>query len=68
MATVTTTPVADLTQVPGNGTLYFPQFADGGGYTTSLVLLNTSGMTETGTIRISDDKGVPLEVQEVSEL
>ena len=39
----TTTPVADLTQPLTNDVIYFPQLVDGGGYTTSIVLLNTSG-------------------------
>jgi hypothetical protein len=62
---ITTTPVADLTQPLGNGSIYFPQFVDGGGYTTSLVLLNTSAAVETGTLEILDDNGVPLPVQPV---
>ena len=32
---LSTTPVADLMQPPGSDPLYFPQIADGGGYTTS---------------------------------
>jgi hypothetical protein len=61
----TTTPVADLTGQPVSTPLYFPQFADGGGYTTSLILMNTSGKTETGTFKILDDKGAPLDVNPV---
>jgi hypothetical protein len=61
---VTTTPVADLTKSPGSGSLYFAQFADGGGYTTSLILMNTSTATETGTIQIIDDTGADLAVHE----
>ena len=41
-ALFTTTPIADLSQPLAKNPLYFPQFVDGGGYTTSLVLLNTS--------------------------
>jgi hypothetical protein len=62
---ITTTPIADLTQPLGNSFIYFPQFVDGGGYTTSLVLLNTSTAVETGTLEILDDNGVPLSVQPV---
>jgi hypothetical protein len=62
---ITTTPVADLTQTPGNGSTYFPQFADGGGYTTSLILLNTSNVKETGTLQIRDKDGLPLTVNNV---
>jgi sugar lactone lactonase YvrE len=61
----TTTPVADLTRSLGNGDLYFAQFADGGGYTTSLILMNTSAATETGTIQIMDDNGKALIVNQV---
>jgi hypothetical protein len=59
---ITTTPVADLTQALGNGSMYFPQFADGGGYTTSLILMNTSTQIETGSLVIRDKDGNPLSV------
>jgi hypothetical protein len=59
---MTTTPIADLTQSLGFTPTYFPHFADGGGYTTSLVLLNTSAGIEMGTLRILDDNGTPLPV------
>jgi hypothetical protein len=62
---ITTTPVADLTQIPGSGPAYFPQFADGGGYTTSLILLNTSNARETGNLEIRDKNGNPLTVNQV---
>jgi hypothetical protein len=58
----TTTPIADLTQPSTNDVVFFPQFADGGGNTTSIVLLNTSSQIETGTIQIMDDNGNPLVV------
>jgi hypothetical protein len=59
-ALFTTTPIADLTEPIGNSPLYFPQFADGGGYTTSIVLLNTSGGIETGAFQILDSIGSPI--------
>jgi len=62
---ITTTPIADITQVPGNGSVYFPQFVDGGGYTTSLMLLNTSSVRETGKLEIRDKDGNPLTVNQV---
>jgi hypothetical protein len=62
---ITTTPTADLTQPLTYSGVYFPQFADGGGYSTSLVLLNTSNMTESGILRILDDNGAPLVVNQV---
>ena len=62
---ITTTPVADLAHPAGTGPIYFPQFVDGGGYTTSLVLLNTSGVTETGRFEILDRDGEPFVVNQV---
>lgn len=66
-ALFTTTPVADLTQAPTSLPIYFPQLADGGGYTFSLFLLNTSITSETGTIRILGNNGNPLAVRRVGE-
>src|SRR5262249_32057438 len=64
-ALITSTLVADLSQPLTSSSMYFPQLADGGGYTTTLILSNTSGATETGTISISDGAGAPLSVQSV---
>jgi hypothetical protein len=64
-ALFTTTPTADLKKPATNSVIFFPQFADGGGYTTSLVLLNTSSGSETGTIQILDDNGNPFVVNQV---
>ncbi len=61
----TTTPIADLTDPLNSQQLYFPQFADGGGYITTLILLNTSDALETGSFSIFDDNGDPLEVNNV---
>jgi hypothetical protein len=61
---LTTTPVADLTQAGSADPLYFPQFVDGGRYTTSLILLNTSNATESGTLHIRDKGGNPLAVSQ----
>jgi len=62
----TTTPIADLTQPLTSNAVYFPQLADGGGETTSLILLNTSNVVETGTLQIFDDNGNPLVVNQVA--
>jgi subtilisin family serine protease len=62
---ITTTPIADLSKLPGSGPIYFPQFVDGGGYTTSLILLNTSTAVETGTLQIMDKDGAPFAVHQV---
>jgi hypothetical protein len=63
-ALLTTTPIADLNQPLGYEPIYFPQFADGGGYVTSLILLNTSDALETGAFQIMDDTGNPVTVYE----
>src|SRR5262249_45407883 len=64
-ALLTSTAVADLSRPLTSSALYFPQLADGGGYTTTVILSNTSGAAETGTISISDDAGSPLSVRPV---
>jgi enterochelin esterase-like enzyme len=61
----TTTPVADMNQSLVDIPIYFPQFADGGGWTTSLILLNTSGSDESGSFDIQDAGGHPLAVHEI---
>ena len=61
----TSTPTADLDKPLSATPIYFPQFADGGGYTTTILLLNTSISRETGTMTISDDNGEPLVVNQV---
>jgi len=64
---LTSTPIADLTKTPPSGPLYFPHLADGGGYKTSIILLNTSAVTETGTLRIYNNDGSPLPVKQVGD-
>jgi|GEM_PF-6315580 len=59
---VTTTPVADLQKGTVTDPLYFPHITDGGGFKTSIILLNTSGVLESGTLQIFDDTGLPLAV------
>ena len=62
---LTSTPIANLTNALGNMPLYFPQFVDGGGYITTLILLNTSDASETGKLYLFGDSGVPLVVNQV---
>jgi hypothetical protein len=57
---MTGTPVADLSLVPSTATLVVPQFADGNGFANTLILLNTSASTESGTIRFRDDSGTAV--------
>jgi len=64
-AIFTTTPIADLSQPASYSPTYFADFADGSGYTTSVVLLNTTNAIETGTLQVRDKNGVPLVVNQV---
>jgi hypothetical protein len=57
---MTTMPIADMAQPSGTSPLYFPQFADGGGYTTSIILLNASDKPESGDLEIRDENGAPF--------
>jgi hypothetical protein len=45
--------------------VHFPQLADGGGYNTTVFLMNTSSGTETGTLRIFADDGSALSVHAI---
>ena len=60
---LTSTPIADLTRPPDGLPIYFPQFADGGGYMTTLVLVNTSAAAESGKLAFFGDEGTPLVVR-----
>lgn len=60
---ITTTPVSDLMQPMQINSLYFPQMADGGGYQTVMILLNTSASPESGRLRFFDDTGSPLPIR-----
>jgi hypothetical protein len=62
---ITTTPIADLMQPLSNSPIYFPQFVDGGGYTTSVILMNTSSILQTGSLVIRDKNGAPFAMQQV---
>jgi hypothetical protein len=59
---ITTTPVADLGWWPDDNPIYFPQFVDGGGYTTSIILLNSFHEREMGKLEIRDKDGNPLTI------
>jgi hypothetical protein len=52
-----TIPIADLTQSSSAAQLFFPQLADGGGYTTSLILINTSDSPQSGMLRFYGNGG-----------
>lgn len=61
---LTSTPIIDLAGSLSTNTLYFPQMADGGGYHTMVVLVNTTAVTEAGTLQLLDDNGGPLTVHQ----
>ncbi|MBZ5535728.1 MAG: FG-GAP-like repeat-containing protein, partial [Acidobacteriia bacterium] len=62
---ITSTPIADETKPLNSDPLYFPHVVDGGGYKTTLILLNTSTTRETGTLRIFKNDGSPLTIAPV---
>jgi len=57
----TTTPPVDETSPPSTAGLYFPQLADGGGYTTQFVLFSgTAGQSSSGTLQLYSQSGQSL--------
>ncbi len=56
----TTLPVADLAAAPTEDPVVFPQIAAGDGYTTQLILINTSGRSLSGRVRFKDGNGTAL--------
>ena len=58
----TTLPVADLDAVAGTEAVLFPHLAAGGGFQTQVILINTSGESVSGRIRLTQSDGTPLEV------
>ena len=60
---MTTTPIADLGLPAPAGVLSFPQIADGGGYRTTIILMNTSNAAESGVIRFYGNDGTALAVR-----
>ncbi len=60
---LTSTPIADLAKPAPTAVLSFPQIADGDGYQTTLVLMNTASAVETGVVRFYDNNGSALPVR-----
>ncbi len=60
---MTTTPIADLGKPALAGMLSFPQIADGGGYQTTIILMNTSNTAENGVVRFYGNDGAALAVR-----
>ena len=54
---LTTLPVTDLGEPSKTDALLFPHFADGGGWTTQIVLVNPTDSLITGTIQFRDPAG-----------
>ncbi len=60
----TTTPTTDLTQSQSFSPLYLAQIADGGGWRTTIIFLNSSDSADaTGMLKFLDDTGGPLTVR-----
>jgi Leucine-rich repeat (LRR) protein len=62
---LTSTPIADKTAQLASAPIYFPQLVDGGGYTTTVMLMNTSTAVESGTMVLYANDGSPLTVKQV---
>jgi hypothetical protein len=59
---LSSTPVADLSAATNNRVTSIPRLADGGGYTTTILLMNTSENVESGRVQFWDEKGLPLSI------
>ena len=59
-AMYSTLPVVDLNAAPVSDPVAFPHIAIGEGYTTQIVLINPTGQTIRGQIRLTDSGGQPL--------
>jgi len=59
---MTTLPVADTSRMT-TGTTVIPHFAEGGGWTTQVVLLNPSDTNTTGALQFFDQSGATTETQ-----
>jgi len=59
---LSTLPVADLSAPLSTAELVFPHFADGGGWTTQIVLANPTDSVVTGTVQFRDPSGAPATV------
>jgi hypothetical protein len=48
---MTTLPVADLTEPASNDVVFFPHYADGGGWTTTVTLVNPTDVSISGSVQ-----------------
>ena len=63
---LTTFPIADVNQTPPAPVL-FPQIADGGGFQTQFIFLNTSGEATTLTLQFLGDNGSPIDIGKTNQ-
>ena len=56
---ITTLPVADLSAAVTSSSVLLPHFADGAGWTTSIILLNPTDSSISGTVQFRDPSGSP---------
>ena len=54
---MTTLPVADLSEPASSAAVFIPQYADGGGWTTQVILINKSDASNSGTIQFLGSGG-----------
>jgi hypothetical protein len=54
---MTTLPVVDLAATVSSGTQVIPHFAAGGGWTTYVLLVNPTGVAQTGSVQVLDSLG-----------
>jgi len=58
---ITTTPPVNEASASSTASLYFPQIADSGGYTTQFILFSgTTGQAASGSLRWYSSSGQPL--------
>jgi hypothetical protein len=57
---LTTLPVADLNAAPSFAAALFPHFADGGGWTTQIMLVNPADVAVSGTMQFRNASGQPV--------
>jgi hypothetical protein len=57
---ITTLPVVDLSSSVGSSVVLLPQFANGGGWVTSVVLVNPTDNPISGSIQFLDPSGSPV--------
>ncbi|PYS46203.1 MAG: hypothetical protein DMG13_30485, partial [Acidobacteria bacterium] len=59
---MSTLPVIDTTAPPANGTQVVPHYADGGGWTTQILLVNPTSTLMTGNVQFSKPDGTATNV------